>query len=125
PVDTRSVTVTLHHVERIAAQDDVALRPVVRRIQQILPMWWRMHQVVMSLFHSCSIRNVFPGPINMLRSSGCQSLLTRGLSGKLMRKLLLCSHSSGMFTRRLSQAFIPLQCWKTGCGSHLIVPCDE
>src|SRR6266480_232862 len=84
-----------------------------------------MHQVVMSLAHSCSIGYVFSGAINMERSCSGQSLLNRGLAGKLMRKLLLCSHSSRMFPRSLSQPFIALKGGNSSFCSHLIGQGEE
>jgi len=76
-----------------------------------------MHQVVMSLIDGRGIGHVFSGPINMQRSRGGQSLLDRGLARKLMRKLLLCRHRSGMFTRSLSQSFIPLK-WRNSASAR-------
>ena len=80
----RAVSEILHYIERIAAANHAEARNVVRRIQQVFPMRRRMHQVVMNLVHSCGVRHVFSSPIKMQRSSACQSLMNRGLAGKLM-----------------------------------------
>ena len=84
-----------------------------------------MHQVVMSLIHGRGVGHVLSGPIKMQRSGGGQSLVDRALARKLMRKLLLCSHSSRMFSRRLSQPFIALKCGNPSFCSHLIGQGEE
>jgi hypothetical protein len=68
-----------------------------------------MHQAFVRLVRASSVANIFSGAIEMQRAVGCQPLRQRGLSGKLMRKLLPLGHLRGMSARGPRQALVQLQ----------------
>ena len=114
----QTVSEILRHVQRKSHAHHSESGHVVSGIQQVLAMRRRMHQAFVRLLRASSVGNIFSSLIEMQRAVGGQPLCQRGLSGKLMRKLLPLGHLHGVSARGPRQALIHLQrtdaCLRTG-----------
>jgi len=115
----------LRHVHPVSVADDRESCQVVIGVEKVLAVVGRVHEALVYFSGARCKTHVFSLGAKPLAAGRRQALWQRGLSGQIVRKLILGSHERRVLPCSPHQSFLARERRKTGFGPGLIRQIEE